>query len=130
MKVKIQTGLARFLDSGQALCVYNLTSCRIHRQNFNPYSGVERFCPFFKTPDHLEEKGRTVLRGVGALSCFVNQGRWSLAEKHIWEDLLVATSQLLDQGVYGTTQQLRDRLPKFEAGYHPFDSTVAASQVY
>jgi hypothetical protein len=54
------------------------------------------------------------LRGVGAWSCFVKQGRWSLAEKHIWEDLQAATSLLFNQGVLNTTQQLRDRLPKFE----------------
>jgi hypothetical protein len=104
-EVKIQTDLGRFLDSGQAVCVYKLTTGRIRRQ-------TEQSCWFFRTPKE-EEKGRTVLRGMGAWSCFVSQ-RSSVGEDPIFEDIEDKTCFLLEAGLYGLFQQLQGRLPKFD----------------
>jgi hypothetical protein len=111
-EVKLQIDLGRFIDSGQAGCVCNLTRSRIHRQNSNTYSEVEPSCRFFKTAD-LEEKGLTALRGVGACSCFMGQ-RSSLGENPIWKDLYHETRFLLQAGVTAGVSkilwQLQDQL--------------------
>jgi hypothetical protein len=91
-EVKLQIGLGAFIYSGLAHCVSNLTST-IHAHDSGS-SGTEPLRRrFFHTPE-IEEKGLTVLRGVGAWSCFAN-----LAEDPLLEDLYYETSRLLREGI-------------------------------
>jgi hypothetical protein len=119
MEVKIQTVLGRFIGSAQAYCVGDFTTSQIHRQNCSYYSPTEPSCLFFKSPE-IEEKGLTVLRGLGAWSCFV--GYQLLGEDSIWEDILDETSQLLTGGVFRVFLQLQGKLPLFESAL--FNNTI------
>jgi hypothetical protein len=103
------------LDSGLARCVLENTTRRILQQNSSYDAGIESFCRFFKTPE-IEKKGRTVLRGMGAWSYFVNQ-RSIPSQDSIWNDLKSETLQLLDEGLSDIFQHFQGRLPKFEAAH-------------
>jgi hypothetical protein len=60
----------------------------------------------------MEEKGRTVLRGMGAWVCLVN-----LAEDPILEDINNETFRLLKAGVLNIFHQLQRRLAKFDFSF-------------
>jgi hypothetical protein len=119
-EVKIQTDLGRFLDSVQAFCVFELTR-QLHEKNFL----IQPSCRFFLAPGK-EEKGRTVLRGFGAWSCFVN-----LAEDPILEDLTIGTIRLLKAGVSNIFQQLQRRLPNFDPTHNnPIEDSLTTLLLY
>jgi hypothetical protein len=111
-EVKIQTDRGRFLDSGLPQCVHNLTS-QIHEYHA---CHVEPSCRIFQTLE-IEKKGLTVLQGMGAWTCFVNQ-RSSVAEDPIWKDLHYETFRLLKAGVSNIFRQLQDRLPKLDTEHN------------
>jgi hypothetical protein len=112
-EVKIQTNHGRFLVSRLARCVVMNTS-RILKQNFSYNSGIEPSCRFFQTPE-IEKKGRTVLRGLGAWTCFLNQH--ATGQDSIWEDLQAEKLQLLNKGLSRIFEHFQERLPKFEPVY-------------
>jgi hypothetical protein len=112
-EVKIQTDLGRFIDSGLAKCV-NVNTRRILQWN-SSNSWIEASCRFFQTPE-IEETGLTVLRGMGAWSCFLTHRR-SLDEDPVVKDLVNETVWLLREGVMHIFQHLQERLPKFESAF-------------
>jgi hypothetical protein len=116
-EVKIQTDLGQFSASGLAVCITAQTT-QIHRQHSSS-SGTESSCRFFLAPGK-EEKGRTVLRGMGAWLCFVSQGS-SFFEDPIFEDIEDETCFLLGPCVSYIFLQLQRRLPKFKGQYRGYN---------